>query len=729
MQRFLLTAIVFCTSLFALAQNTTWKTFGAGGPRFFAIKSDGTLWASGLNALGDGSTAQRTIPVQIGSDTNWASVRSGGIHTLALKSDSTLWAWGINMYGQVGDGTTQDKDSPVRIGNDKWLQIGPASVYSFAIRADSTLWAWGRNEGGTLGDGTEVQRNAPVQIGTDKWRLVSAGEGHAAAIKSDGTLWRLGGYRSLVPVNISTENNWVQLHAGGWFVLALKNNGTLWSWGDNYYGQVGIGSTELQIPQPSQVGTDNNWKNIGGGRSHGVASKTDGSVWAWGNNESGQLGDGTTTNQRAPKRIESALDPFSISSSVYCDYTALLSSDKKTFCFTGRNWGQFGNNAGQEAPNGIPVLSYTCENSFCNIYSLATATSSYVLPASGTGNRVDFQNGCKLVSSITASGANPVTGEIRDSVWIEPTVPTTASGQPYVQRHYGITPLTNPGTSTATITLYYSQEDFTAYNAAPNHGLDLPHDATDAANNKVNLRIVKRSGTSSNGTGLYDAYTGGGQVIVPTSVVWNAAINAWAVTFDVTGFSGFFVTSSSVAVILPVRLIDLTARLQENDGLLSWQVTNEVNFSSYEVERSTDGRIFAKIGHVRAVGNGAYQFRDKSLASLRLPVVYYRLQLVSMDGTHTYSKVVPININSRQALITLYPNPVHEAATLSITAANRERLHLQVIDATGRVVVQKTVVVVEGHTTLVLDAKAIAAGTYTLLIRGSETTKELRFIK
>ena len=150
----ILIALMFCSFIDVHAQTNDlhWATFGAGGPRFFAIKSDGTLWASGTNYLGDGSEENRMIPLQVGTDSNWLSVLSGGIHTVALKKDSTLWTWGGNIYGQLGDGTMDIRSMPVQIGNDKWSSVSAGSFFTIGIKKDGTLWGWGDNFLGVLGN-------------------------------------------------------------------------------------------------------------------------------------------------------------------------------------------------------------------------------------------------------------------------------------------------------------------------------------------------------------------------------------------------------------------------------------------------------------------------------------------------------------------------------------------------------------------------------------------------
>ena len=237
------------------------KIISAGDYHTVAIKEDGTLWSWGLNnqgQLADSSATQRNTPVQeITKSTDWSYVSAGGWHTVAIKEDGTLWSWGRNDEGQLGDGSTDNRNTPVQeiTKSTYWLLVSTGYGYTVAIKKDGTLWSWGNNDYGQLGDGTTTDRNTPVQEITKStdWSYVSA-EYHTVAIKEDGTLWSWGwNYygqlgdsstdNSNTPVQeITKSTDWSYVSAGGWHTVAIKEDGTLWSWGLNCYGQLGDGA-------------------------------------------------------------------------------------------------------------------------------------------------------------------------------------------------------------------------------------------------------------------------------------------------------------------------------------------------------------------------------------------------------------------------------------------------------------------------------------------------------
>ncbi len=292
-----------------------YAAIAAGGVHSLALKTDGTLWAWGQNEFGkfgDGTVADKNTPVLIGP--GYAVIAAGERHSLAVKTDGTLWAWGYNASGQLGDGTLADKHSPVQIGTG-FATIAAGVAHSIALKTDGTLWAWGFNNNGELG----------VQIGTG-YAAIAAGDYHSLALKTDGTLWAWGandrgqlgdgtmGYTS-TPMLIGSD--YAAIEGGVSYSLALKTDGTLWAWGANERGQLGDG-TLVDKSTPVQIGSGYEAIAAGGGyrqggniSGHSLAVKTDGTLWAWGANDGGQLGDGTLVDKNAPLQIGSGYSAIS----------------------------------------------------------------------------------------------------------------------------------------------------------------------------------------------------------------------------------------------------------------------------------------------------------------------------------------------------------------------------------------------------------------------------------
>ncbi|MGO4375338.1 RCC1 domain-containing protein, partial [Paenibacillus sp. MCAF20] len=295
----------------------------AGYSHSLALKSDGTVWAWGWNWSGGMAS---TSPVQVNNLNSVEAIASGHYHNLAVKSDGTVWAWGWNIHGQLGDGSRTDRDTPVQVqGLGSVVDVAAGHLHSVALKSDGTVWAWGSNELGQNGvpggliiyDGpyTTPYRDTPVQVqGLDSVVAIAAGYSHSLALKSDGTVWAWG-YNSsgqlgdastttrYTPVQVTNLGSVSAIASGDSHTLAMQSDGTVWSWGHNYSGQLGDGST-TSSSSPVQVSELDSVSSIStNDGSHSLAVKSDGTVWAWGDNYSGQLGDGTTINRYSPVQV------------------------------------------------------------------------------------------------------------------------------------------------------------------------------------------------------------------------------------------------------------------------------------------------------------------------------------------------------------------------------------------------------------------------------------------
>ena len=299
--------------------DTDWSAIAVGAEHTIALKTDGTLWAWGALWQGFDSAepvepVTKTLPTRIGADTDWSAIAANGYHNVAMKSDGTLWTWGeISLLG----GIIIANRIPTRIGADTdWKSVACGWSYAVAIKTDGTLWAWGENNYGQLGDGTVITKTNPTRIGTDTdWSAIAVGSEHSIALKTDGSLWawgenyhgQLGNGKSgewtgiTIPTRIGADTNWDKISAGGFHTIVLKTDGTLWAWGSNGWGELGNGKTTSQSI-PTRIGADTNWAKISAG-GHTLALKTDGTLWAWGMNNYGQLGDGTMINRYSPTQV------------------------------------------------------------------------------------------------------------------------------------------------------------------------------------------------------------------------------------------------------------------------------------------------------------------------------------------------------------------------------------------------------------------------------------------
>jgi len=286
------------------------------------------LWAWGRNTygqLGDGTLLTNSCsPVrEICSATDWCQVSAGTFHTAAIKTSGQLWSWGRNFFGQLADGATTDRCSPVRerCSATDWCLVSAGSSHTVAIKTSGQLWAWGNNSYGRLGDGTTTSRCSPVRerCSATEWCQVSAGELHTAAIKTSGQLWVWGCNGGVQlgdgtttdrcsPVReFCSATDWCQVSAGNGVgtghTSAIKTSGQLWTWGGNDCGgRLGDGTTVNKCSPVREICSATDWCQVSAGYSHTAAIKTSGQLWAWGINSYGRLGDGTTVNKCSPVR-------------------------------------------------------------------------------------------------------------------------------------------------------------------------------------------------------------------------------------------------------------------------------------------------------------------------------------------------------------------------------------------------------------------------------------------
>ncbi|MGW7671901.1 RCC1 domain-containing protein [Streptomyces sp. NPDC054775] len=320
---------------------------------------------NGSGQLGDGTTINRSTPVSVCAPgrtapctrflTDVVGIAAGTTNSLALRKDGTVLAWGDNGSGQLGDGTTVNRRTPVRVCAPGQIapctrfltdvvDIAAGTSHSLALRKDGTVLAWGNNGGGQLGDGTSANRTTPVRVCAPGQtapctrflthvHTIAAGRTHSLALGKDGTAfaWGENGFGELgdgtntnrrAPVRVCAPGQTAPctqflthvhtIGAGRTHSLALRDGGAALAWGNNGAGQLGDGTTvnrrtPVPVCAPGQTApctqSLTHVRTITAGGRHSLALGKDGTAFAWGENGFGELGDGTTTNRSTPVRV------------------------------------------------------------------------------------------------------------------------------------------------------------------------------------------------------------------------------------------------------------------------------------------------------------------------------------------------------------------------------------------------------------------------------------------
>ncbi len=362
---------------------------------------EGTVWAWGYNLygqLGDDTTTDSHVPIQVSGLTEIVAVSVGAGHSLALESDGTVWAWGCNGYGQLGNGNTTDSHVPIQVGGlTGMVAVSAGNEYSLALKSDGTAWAWGLNGNGQLGNDSSTNSDVPVPVsGLTGVVAVSAGAGHSLALKSDGTVWAWGSNSygqlgngntidSLVPVQVSSLTGVMAVSTGNGHSLALKSDGTVWAWGFNLYGQLGNDSTtNSDVPVP--VSGLNNVVAIAA-YYHSLAVESDGTIWAWGWNGYGQLGNGNTTESHVPVQVSGLSEAVAVSAGY--GNSLVTKSDGTAWVWGWNEKGQLGNNSTTNSyvPIQVSGLSNIVAIAGSYFHSLALkATTDLISPTVTTNN-------------------------------------------------------------------------------------------------------------------------------------------------------------------------------------------------------------------------------------------------------------------------------------------------------------------------------------------------------
>jgi len=429
MKQIIFFAIVLWASLPAVAQPTITQppanqTVALGGTLTLGVTAGGTSpayqWFKDSRLIVGATNSTLTVANAgvTNSGTYYVVVTNSSgmiisLPALVAVGNSFLSAWGLNNYGQLGDGTTTDANLPVTVASN--VVAGAAGGnHSLFVTADGTLWAMGLNVFGQLGNGTTISTNRPISVASNVV-AVAAGLYHSLFVKMDGTLWAMGyngagqlgngtnngGFIPVPnPTPVSVASNVVAVAAGDEHSLFVKADGTLWAMGYNNYGQLGNGTT-INTNRPVSVAS--HVVAVAAGNDHSLFVKTDGTLWAMGRNLEGQLGNGTTINTNLP---------FSVASNVVAvaagAFHSLFMKTDGTLWAMGYNYyGQLGN--GTTDNSSLPVsLPQLCA---ANIFPADEAYHSLAIGYIKTSATVTLDNLNQLFTggaiSVTASTTPP----------------------------------------------------------------------------------------------------------------------------------------------------------------------------------------------------------------------------------------------------------------------------------------------------------------------------------
>ncbi|MBV9897199.1 MAG: S8 family serine peptidase [Chloroflexi bacterium] len=382
---------------FAIVVATPAAAASNPGPTFtpapMAAAVAGTAWTWGK----DGTQVAQSSPAPVsgeggqGTLDQITAVSAGGLYTLALAGDGTAWSWGSNYDGRLGNNSTADSDTPVRVRgfSEPVIAVAAGAKDGLALTTDGNVWSWGES-GEQLGiEDFSIPSLQPRKVkNLNSVTAIAAGQNHNLAIRSDGTVWAWGSHlygpalHSPVAEQIQVLSNVVAVAAGYDHSLALRNDGTVWAWGYNTTGQLGTSTAGTcgvpPIPcssTPVQVVGLDGVTAVAAGNGFSLALQSDGSVWAWGRNDLGQLGDGTLMQRDTPVQVPGLTGVIAIQSSAVAAHALALQSDGSVWGWGLASDGQLGDGITTTCVGGTNSPEVACSPAPVQVAGISGATS------------------------------------------------------------------------------------------------------------------------------------------------------------------------------------------------------------------------------------------------------------------------------------------------------------------------------------------------------------------
>ena len=289
-------------------------------------------WAWGGNdtgRLGDNSVTSRSSPVSVvGGITDWIFLEARASHSIGIRANGTMWSWGTNLVGELGNNSTVSRSSPGSVvgGFTDWISASTGTGYrsqSIGLRANGTLWGWGRNDIGQLGNNLgpgDISSPTIVAGGITDWVSSSTGNAHCLGLRANGTMYAWGlDLQGSLGINVDGEarssptlvvggiTDWTSASCGATHSLGVRGNGTLYAWGNNTYGKLGanIAPATSRSSPVLVAGGITDWLSASAGSYHSIGLRGNGTMYAWGSNSDGQLGNnlGATASRSSPTLV------------------------------------------------------------------------------------------------------------------------------------------------------------------------------------------------------------------------------------------------------------------------------------------------------------------------------------------------------------------------------------------------------------------------------------------